>query len=365
MQRVHDFCVEKDASLAKHKLPLEKAHVTLLVAHVEEENLPKAKAAIEGALQEVISSFPDNKFQLEIKGMGNFGNTVVFAQVGFGRRFLEQLNRSLLKRFESMGFDSDNRFDSPHSTLLKVTQGHKGIPPELYSKFSEQEFGTQEVTKIKLLSMTKKPTPEGRYHCEGNFLFKDVSTEATKTPSCSEPDEAVRCDCGDVATLRIGRWTNSVNTGRKFYMCDIRPKACKFFLWEDDRVARSRKGTGSGPGARVIEEQSQGAEARPTEASGSDEAEESSDELLTLAMKLSEEEYRIDSMKREKGGKKEDKAVAKPVKQEARTGVVCQCGSRSKERTGNWANGHNRGRKFHMCDKQPKECTFFRWAEDV
>jgi len=362
MQQVQDFCFEKDASLAQHKLPLEKAHVTLLVAHVEEENLSKAKAAIYGTLQEVISSFPDNKFQLEIKGMGNFGTTVVFAQAGLGRRFLELLNRGLLKRFESMGFESDNRFDSPHSTVLKVTQGHKGIPPELYSKFSEHKFGTQEVSGIKLLSMTKKPTPEGRYHCEGDFLFKDVS--ATAGP---ETDEAVRCDCGDVASLLIGKWANSVNNGRKFYMCERRPKACKFFLWEDDRVACSRKGTGSEPGARVIEERSRGAEARPSEASGSDdrEAGDSIDELLTLAMKLSEEAYRIETMKVEKSGKKEDNTVAKSVKQEARAGVVCQCGSSSKERTGNWENGRNRGRKFHMCDKQPKGCTFFRWAEDV
>jgi len=302
MQQVQDYCVEKDASIAKHKLPLEKAHVTLLVSHVEEENLPKAKAAIDGALQEVVSTFPDNKFQLEIKGVGNFGNKTVFAKVGAGASFLKHLNRSLLKKFESMGFESNNRFDVPHSTFLKVVQGHEEIPPELYSKFSQKTFGSIMVQNIKLLSMSKKPTPEGRYHCEGDFLFKDVSTEAAKTPAHPQPEEAVRCDCGVVATLRTGRWKNSINTGRKFYMCDIRPKACNFFLWEDERVARPR--------ARVIREPSQGAEARPSEASGSNarEARDSSDELLTLAMKLSEEEHRIETMKMKKNEKKVDKA---------------------------------------------------------
>ena len=61
---------------------------------------------------------------------------------------------------------------------------YSGIPREAYDQFMDKTFGGQTLTTLKLLSMTKKPTEEGRYFSEGEFnlakmhqLGKDTTTD--------------------------------------------------------------------------------------------------------------------------------------------------------------------------------------------
>ena len=44
-------------------------------------------------------------------------------------------------------------------------------------------------------------------------------------------------------------------------------------------------------------------------------------------------------------------------------GQTCYCGDEVKVRIGQWRNGENWGRKYYECEKKPKKCKFFLWAE--
>ena len=46
---------------------------------------------------------------------------------------------------------------------------YSGIPREAYDQFMDKTFGRQTLTTLKLLSMTKKPTEDGRYFSEAEF----------------------------------------------------------------------------------------------------------------------------------------------------------------------------------------------------
>ena len=61
---------------------------------------------------------------------------------------------------------------------------YSGIPREVYSQFMDKTFGGQSVSSLKLLSMTKRPTEDGRYFREAEFnldqmrqLGEDLRTE--------------------------------------------------------------------------------------------------------------------------------------------------------------------------------------------
>ena len=61
---------------------------------------------------------------------------------------------------------------------------YSGIPREAYDQFVDKRFGGQTVASLKLLSMTKKPTEEGRYFAEAEFnlakmiqLGEDTTTD--------------------------------------------------------------------------------------------------------------------------------------------------------------------------------------------
>ena len=61
---------------------------------------------------------------------------------------------------------------------------YSGIPREAYDQFMDKTFGGQTLTTLKLLSMTKKPTEDGRYFSEAEFnlakmrqLGEDTTTE--------------------------------------------------------------------------------------------------------------------------------------------------------------------------------------------
>ena len=61
---------------------------------------------------------------------------------------------------------------------------YSGIPREAYEQFVDKSFGGQTLATLKLLSMTKKPTEEGRYFAEAEFnlakmlkLGEDTTTD--------------------------------------------------------------------------------------------------------------------------------------------------------------------------------------------
>ena len=125
-------CIAKNPNLKPHcdNVPVEKAHITLLAANVQEDQLEKAKKVIERTLRNhVVQSVP-SMFDVELKGIDSFGDKIIYAEVDKGAGHLRLINEKLVNAFEKAGFSCDARF-TPHVTLMKVSGGRKSFLREL------------------------------------------------------------------------------------------------------------------------------------------------------------------------------------------------------------------------------------------
>ena len=125
-------CIAKNPNLKPHcdNVPVEKAHITLLAANVQEDQLEKAKKVIERTLRNhVVQSVP-SMFDVELKGIDSFGDKITYAEVDKGSSHLRLINEKLVDAFEKAGFSCDARF-TPHVTLMKVSGGRKSFLREL------------------------------------------------------------------------------------------------------------------------------------------------------------------------------------------------------------------------------------------
>ena len=75
---------------------------------------------------------------------------------------------------------------------------YSGIPREAYDQFMDKTFGGQTLTTLKLLSMTKKPTEDGRYFSEGEFnlaqmrqLGEDTTTDEELEKESKQREEVL------------------------------------------------------------------------------------------------------------------------------------------------------------------------------
>ena len=99
---------------------MEKAHITVLVANVQENQLEKAKWLIEKTLRNHIVKSVPTEFEVQLKGIDSFGDKITYAEVEQGENHLRLINEKLLDAFEKAGFSCDARF-TPHLTLMKVS----------------------------------------------------------------------------------------------------------------------------------------------------------------------------------------------------------------------------------------------------
>ena len=125
-------CIAKNPNLKAHcdNVPVEKAHITVLAANVQEEQLENAKKVIETTLRNhVVQSVPPT-FEVELKGIDSFGDKITYAEVDKGSSHLRLINEKLVDAFEKAGFSCDARF-TPHVTLMKVSGGSKSFLREI------------------------------------------------------------------------------------------------------------------------------------------------------------------------------------------------------------------------------------------
>ena len=129
MKSLQAACVAKNPNLKPHcdNVPVEKAHITLLAANVQEDQLEKARKVIERTLRnDVVQSVP-TEFNVELAGIDSFGDKIIYAEVDKGDSHLRLINEKLVDAFEKAGFSCDARF-TPHVTLMKVSGGSKSFP---------------------------------------------------------------------------------------------------------------------------------------------------------------------------------------------------------------------------------------------
>ena len=132
MKSLQAACIAKNPNLKAHcdNVPVEKAHITVLAANVQEEQLEKAKKVIERTLRNhVVQSVPPT-FDVELKGIDSFGDKITYAEVEKGSSHLRLINEKLVDAFEKAGFSCDARF-TPHVTLMKVSGGSKSFQQEI------------------------------------------------------------------------------------------------------------------------------------------------------------------------------------------------------------------------------------------
>ena len=167
LAKVHQSCTKFSPQLASLYVPTIRAHITLLVTHVPEDKLQAAKDLI----RKTLKTNPDlaKKFEVELKGINSFTEKGIHAEVGKGSDTLKELNRVLESTFREAGFRVTymTRHDAytPHVTIMKGGV----IPRQAYQDVADSSFGTEEITGIQLLSMTKPFAMDGYYYCEGDF----------------------------------------------------------------------------------------------------------------------------------------------------------------------------------------------------
>ena len=167
LARVHQSCTELSPHLGSQCMPTTRAHITLLVTHVPEDKLQLAKDLVNTALK--ANSHLAKKFEVELKGINSFTGKGIHAEVGKGSDTLKELNKVMESTFKEEGFRVTymTRHDTytPHVTIMKGGE----IPREAYQDVADSSLGSEEITGVQLLSMTKPFAMDGYYYCEGDF----------------------------------------------------------------------------------------------------------------------------------------------------------------------------------------------------
>lgn len=176
MEEFQSQCLHNEPKLRSFLVSPKKAHITVLVLHVEEDRLEEAKSIFEHC-QDHFSN--DNVFDVEFSGIGSFGNRVLFAKPSGNIERIVRLSETFQAKYSEQNFQCEFKLD-PHLTLFKVKAKRKAlkkIPPSSYDGLEDYSFGIQSFRTVQLLSMTKPVAESGNYYCEAEFTLKDKSAK--------------------------------------------------------------------------------------------------------------------------------------------------------------------------------------------
>ena len=129
----------------------------------------------------ILPSLSGQNLKLEIKGLGSFGEKIVFADIRHGRDQLIAMNAVFREAFESEGYECDARF-TPHITILKATNDREGVSRSTYADLRDCRFGEQEVTSLSLVSMDR-----GQHKTLRSFNFIERKSSRTVASPLASP----------------------------------------------------------------------------------------------------------------------------------------------------------------------------------
>ncbi|XP_071763477.2 A kinase (PRKA) anchor protein 7 isoform X2 [Centroberyx gerrardi] len=190
---VQEAVLQQEPRLAKAMIPAPTLHITLLVAHLaNQEQVDLAATVLAQVKPSLAELLGGQDLVLPFSGIGQFRKEVVFIGLAPGqhKHTLESLAELLRSRFEEQGLlQGDSRGFEPHLTIMKLSrapklrsQGIKRVDPALYSNYTNRFFGDQRVERVDLCSMLKKKQEDGYYHTESSLQLGGRRR--------SEPDEA-------------------------------------------------------------------------------------------------------------------------------------------------------------------------------
>ncbi|XP_068610046.1 A-kinase anchor protein 7-like [Brachionichthys hirsutus] len=202
---VQEAVLQQEPRLARAMIPAPTLHITLLVAHLaNQEQVDLAATVLAEVAWPLAELLGGRDLVLPFSGIGHFRKEVVFVGLAPGqhRDKLDSLAEWLRSRFVEQGLlQGDSRGFEPHLTIMKLSrasklrsQGIKRVDPALFSSYTNQFFGGQTVERLDLCSMLKKKQRDGYYHTETSLQL-DLSQDSLhvrRSSGCrrSEPDEA-------------------------------------------------------------------------------------------------------------------------------------------------------------------------------
>ena len=116
LRKVHFEFVKSDNTLKNVLVPLEEAHITLNVFHVENGRLEEMKGILRTAFEESKGLIPPE--QIHLQGLNSFGRTIVYAEPVSGVEFLHQVHDMFHEVLKRNNVDTDTRSYTPHLTLF-------------------------------------------------------------------------------------------------------------------------------------------------------------------------------------------------------------------------------------------------------
>ena len=168
MTEFQTHCLDNEPKLRSFLVSPKKAHITVLVLHVEDDRLEEAKSIFQHCGDHFSN---DESFEVEFTGVGAFGNRVLFAKPSGNIERIARLSETFQAKYSEQNFDCEYK-PNPHLTLLKVKAKRKAlkkIPGSSYDGLEDYRFGIQSFKTVQLLSMTK-PVAEVLYNNNNNII---------------------------------------------------------------------------------------------------------------------------------------------------------------------------------------------------
>lgn len=197
-KKVLDHIRSCEPAISKACIAIPTLHVTLLVLRVEDgdDSLERAKEALVRSYELVKDDLNTNPLVLEFKGLGHFGNEVLFAKLNGEQAHarLQKVADTCLGEFAGANLDlSGHKAFKPHLTLVKLSKssprkkGIRKIKKEWYEEYAEETFGRHTVSSLQLSSMTKPKDEDGYYYCSKECRFESVPEEEADHGECCRP----------------------------------------------------------------------------------------------------------------------------------------------------------------------------------
>lgn len=176
VEQVQDYLLDNEPVYGPCCILPQALHITLFTLGLDTpEQVSYAAEVLQRIKSDIISSLP--KEPLQINGVSNFYNRVIYAKVHYKPDFMNFVDHLKLLVKEAGLEIRDGHDFVPHMTIMKVTRpvsrqkGSKNVDPWLYNNFEDMSFGQQVIDGIYLCCMGSERREDGFYMCPSEIHF--------------------------------------------------------------------------------------------------------------------------------------------------------------------------------------------------
>ncbi|MEE6464416.1 hypothetical protein FKM82_006252 [Ascaphus truei] len=199
IEDVQEHIFMKEAKLLQALIPVEKVHITILVAYLRtEDEVASAVSALMNSKAKVEELMQGKPFRMTFHGIGQFNNQVIYIKITESeQKQLCRIADAVTECFTEIGVDLSGSKDfRPHLTFLKLSKapslrrkGIRKICSDLYKEYEDRFFGAELLSRIDLCSMHKKNKESGYYYSECSILLDMIPSKESddKEKEVKEP----------------------------------------------------------------------------------------------------------------------------------------------------------------------------------